>query len=137
MIDPRGLTTSQLRQVLLAGPIATALLGLVFASAALGASSDLTSGLFAGPAAGVLVCVVATVRELFPGDDAEARLSDRGQLRKLREYRPRDVPVPTEAAHQSSQGPPRPSALDEKQPGRQGGSSLWEQAGCRSGGGKC
>jgi hypothetical protein len=98
LIDPRGLTASQLRQVIWGGPVATGLLGLGLLAVAVSAIRTPTDWVFLASATACFVCFAFVVEDMIPGRGKDGSLSDGGKLKLLTGFEPDAVPVSPDAA---------------------------------------
>ncbi len=107
VIDPRGLTVSELRQVFWGGPVFTGVLGLWFLTGAVLGLGNPTGWVFLTSAPGCLICFAFVVEDLIPKQDFDGLLSDGGQLNRLRGLEPDYVLVPEDAPSQEPWQPAR------------------------------
>jgi hypothetical protein len=107
VIDPRGMTASQLRQVLLAGPAATALLGFAFFLAAIGAVGNPGGPVFVAAATSCVACFMFVIEDLVP-HGRPGHLSDGAKIKMLGGYPPQAVAVSPDHTF----GPPTPNVPD-------------------------
>lgn len=98
VFDPRGLTASQLRQVVWGGPVATAMLGLAFLLLALNAMQTPTDWDFLASTTACLVSFSFVVEDLIPSRTEAGSLSDGARIKLLRAYDRDAVLVPPDAS---------------------------------------